>query len=217
MPASIEIMLHAFLTVYYIGWASGFFYYTLAIIPLVFGSPTISKWSKFYLTLLIAFFYISLKYYSNLHLPVVALNPDILHYLYYMNSFFMIISISALVYYSSLGSQITENKIGNERTKADLANRAKSAFLANISHELRTPLNAIIGYSEMIKDEEEELGHSRNVDDLKKISNAGNHLLSLINNILDLSKIESGKTELEYQVVNINSLIDEVIATITPL
>ena len=79
---------------------------------------------------------------------------------------------------------------------AEEANRAKSAFLANMSHELRTPLNAIIGYSEMLQEETHETGLHDLGPDLQKVHGAGRHLLALINDILDLSKIESGKMEL---------------------
>src|SRR6202035_2159576 len=76
---------------------------------------------------------------------------------------------------------------------AEEANRAKSTFLANMSHELRTPLNAIIGYSEMLEEETRDSGKIENVQDLRKIQASGKHLLSLINDVLDLSKIEAGK------------------------
>lgn len=103
------------------------------------------------------------------------------------------------------------------RDQALQANRAKSAFLANMSHELRTPLNAIIGYSEMLQEEAEESGNSETIPDLQKIYGAGRHLLTLINDILDLSKIEAGKMDLYSEPFEIASLIHEVVATLKPL
>src|SRR5215212_3500708 len=82
------------------------------------------------------------------------------------------------------------------RDEAVRASQAKSAFLANMSHELRTPLNAIIGYSEMLLEEAAELGQEEFLPDLQKINTAGKHLLALINDILDLAKIEAGHFEL---------------------
>ena len=81
------------------------------------------------------------------------------------------------------------------RDAAETANRTKSQFLANMSHELRTPLNAIIGYSEILQEDVADLGQDNLIADLKKIESAGRHLLGLINDILDLSKIEAGKMD----------------------
>ncbi len=100
---------------------------------------------------------------------------------------------------------------------AEQANRTKSAFLANMSHELRTPLNAIIGYSEMLQEEAQDLGHEHFVPDLKKVHGAGKHLLALINDILDLSKIEAGKMELYLETFEMKNLLEDVRATIHPL
>ncbi|CBN54182.1 MULTISPECIES: hybrid sensor histidine kinase/response regulator [Kamptonema] len=100
---------------------------------------------------------------------------------------------------------------------AEAANIAKSQFLANMSHELRTPLNAIIGYSEMLQEEAEDLAQEDLIPDLKRIHGAGTHLLGLINDILDLSKIESGKVELYLETVNISLLIREIIIMVRPL
>ena len=103
------------------------------------------------------------------------------------------------------------------RDAAETANRAKSAFLANMSHELRTPLNAIIGYSEMLQEEAADLAGDAFILDLQRIHGAGRHLLTLINDILDLSKIEAGRMELYIEPFAIGALVDEVISTVQPL
>ncbi|MBD1822786.1 response regulator [Cyanobacteria bacterium FACHB-DQ100] len=100
---------------------------------------------------------------------------------------------------------------------AEAANRSKSQFLANMSHELRTPLNAIIGYSEILQEDAIDLGYDDIQPDLQKIRNAGKHLLDLINDILDISKIEAGKMELYLETFAIELLVDEIEATIQPL
>ena len=101
--------------------------------------------------------------------------------------------------------------------KAETANKAKSQFLANMSHELRTPLNAIIGYSEMMMEEMIAPDQQDYTDDLSKVRAAGKHLLSLINDVLDLSKVEAGKMHLYYEDVKVYQLIDDVVDTIKPM
>ena len=101
--------------------------------------------------------------------------------------------------------------------QAEEANMTKSKFLANMSHELRTPLNAIIGYSEMLIEEISDRGTPGLVPDVQKIHGAGKHLLGLINNILDLSKVEAGKMELFLETFAIAPLLEEVKATLSPL
>jgi signal transduction histidine kinase/CheY-like chemotaxis protein len=100
---------------------------------------------------------------------------------------------------------------------AEQANTTKSTFLANMSHELRTPLNAIIGYSEMLEEEAGERGLDDLAPDLGKIHAAGKHLLALINDVLDLSKIEAGKMELFLEDFDVRALVQDVEATIRPL
>ena len=100
---------------------------------------------------------------------------------------------------------------------ADEANKSKSAFLANMSHELRTPLNAIIGYSEMLQEEAEDFEQESFVPDSEKIQGAGKHLLGLINDILDLSKIEAGKMTLYLEEFDIAKMLNEIAETVQPL
>jgi PAS domain S-box-containing protein len=109
------------------------------------------------------------------------------------------------------------SELTKARRTAEEANSAKSQFLANMSHELRTPLNAIIGYSEMVEEEVSELGHPELAPDLQKIQSAGKHLLALINDILDLSKIEAGKTELYLEEFDVADMVGDVVTTIKPL
>jgi signal transduction histidine kinase/ActR/RegA family two-component response regulator len=99
---------------------------------------------------------------------------------------------------------------------AEEASRAKSTFLANMSHELRTPLNAIIGYSEMLEEEARDTQDPDHIGDLQKIQFAGKHLLSLINDVLDLSKIEAGKMPLHLETIDVRLMIDEIITTLRP-
>lgn len=103
------------------------------------------------------------------------------------------------------------------RIAAEAANHAKSTFLAKMSHELRTPLNAIIGYSDLLQEDAADLGYEDILPDLYKIQSAGKNLLAIVSDILDLSKIEADKMELNPTEFSLNHLIKEIVTTVQPL
>jgi PAS domain S-box-containing protein len=110
-----------------------------------------------------------------------------------------------------------EEEVLSAMQAAEDASRTKSAFLASMSHELRTPLNAIIGYTEMLIEEAEDTGQQSTVPDLQKILSAARHLLALINEILDLSKIEADKMDLCLEAIDVRAMLEEVVTTVRPL
>ena len=124
--------------------------------------------------------------------------------------------------YTSAQQELKERRraevaLQDAKNVAEAASRAKSTFLANMSHELRTPLNAIIGYSEMIQEEALELGNNVLIQDCERIRSAGTHLLDLINNILDISKIEAGKMDLFVEEFKVDDMIQNVANSVQPL
>jgi signal transduction histidine kinase len=116
----------------------------------------------------------------------------------------------------ALERQFSQEEIYTAKEIAETANKTKSAFLANMSHELRTPLNAIIGYSELLIEDLKKSVDEEVIVDLKNISGSGHHLLELINDILDLSKVEAGKIDFHIEEVEIQPLINETISTFRP-
>lgn len=123
------------------------------------------------------------------------------------------------------GVEITRRRLAEEQVhsaliaklQAENANEAKSRFIANVSHELRTPLNAIIGYSEMLEEDAILDGNQQSVLDLQRVQSSAHHLLQLINEVLDVSKIEAGKIEIHNETFDINLLIKDVVATVEHL
>jgi len=144
--------------------------------------------------------------FANINKPFYLDEADIEHIDHYVT--FIV---------SALRNASDYREIQEARAAADNANKAKSQFLANMSHELRTPMNAVIGYSEMLEEEAEDQGLDDLIPDLQKIRSAGNQLLRLINDVLDLSKIEANKIELYPETFDISQLLMDVEATAKPL
>lgn len=108
-------------------------------------------------------------------------------------------------------------QLSEARLKAEIASQAKSQLMANVSHELRTPLHAILGYTEMLIEDAEHDGRQDAARDARKVQDSARHLLKLINEILDLAKIEAGKMEITREPVNLVELVDEVLQSLDPL
>ena len=107
--------------------------------------------------------------------------------------------------------------VEQSKLEVDIANQTKTRFLANMSHELRTPMNAIIGYTEILQEDAQELGYDEFIPDLQKIHGASYHMLDLINNLFDLSKIESSQMELYLETFDVVPMLQDVVVTVQPL
>ncbi len=153
--------------------------------------------------------YIAEKQYTN---AIAEIQNELI-----VLGFISILGASLLAYFISKQMQKLKNKSDNLASELEIAKKdiglayhTKSTFLSNITHELRTPLNAVIGYSELLSEELQEKGLTEYLPDLTRINTAGKHLLALINNALDLSKIEAGKIELSLTNVNITQFLSEI-------
>ncbi|MCC3586048.1 MAG: MASE1 domain-containing protein [Microcoleus sp. PH2017_29_MFU_D_A] len=122
-----------------------------------------------------------------------------------------------LIMTSDITERLRSEEFRRAALAAETANRSKTIFLANMSHELRTPLNAIIGYSELLQEDARDLDAEEFIDDLQKINTAGQHLLGLIKDILDFTKIEAGHIDLHIETFTILNLVQEVVGTIAPM
>jgi signal transduction histidine kinase/sensor domain CHASE-containing protein len=112
---------------------------------------------------------------------------------------------------------IVDVTVQKQKAAAERANRAKSEFLANMSHELRTPLNAIIGYAELLQEDAASTDTDVRVRDLERIRSSGRHLLALITDVLDMSKIEAGRMDVHLETFDVGALVEQVASASTPL
>ncbi len=217
---------------YHYGGASSPFLMWFLVVPLLaffyLGSNTTTRITVFIqITGGLGFFYIA--HLSNpgfsSHIPiqemvgtgiVSAMSASI--YVFVMASYYArIVDSQSELLREIARHETTLKELTDAKDEAERANGAKSEFLAKMSHELRTPLNAVLGYSEILLEDAELEGNGEQIADLEKISAAGKHLLSMVNDILDMSKIEAGKMDLFLAQLDLDKFIDEVESTSRPL
>lgn len=152
--------------------------------------------------------------YTNLISIIVAVTYMTMMSLYYEN----VMRASSQAERNAIAARIRNAELAESMRRAEIASQQKSTFLAKMSHELRTPLNAVIGYSEMLAEEAHgKPGAEHKAEDLNRINAAGRHLLALVTDVLDLSNIESKKSELSLADVRVAELVSDVISTARPL
>ncbi len=144
-------------------------------------------------------------------------NHDFLRWTYYADAVTTFGLLVITFYFYTVALHKSEDLLKLERERSELANRAKSDFLAKMSHELRTPLTAIIGITEMLIGDAKDQGNITLDEPLSRVHGSSNHLLGLINELLDVSKIEAGKIDLHIKTFNITELTKDVTATIKPM
>lgn len=211
---AVEVVAHAWIATLFLGWSAGFHLHAiLALVLLTLFSP-VKLATRVSYAVAIAAAYVALVATATHRAPVVSLAESTQVWLGVMNAVIFLGATTGMAAYHTWTVTVTRHARAAAQTQAEAASRAKSNFLANMSHELRTPLNAILGYSEMIAEDADDEALQA---DAHKIHGAGRHLLTLINDVLDLSKIEAGRMEVLCVPFDLQACITEVVDTIRPL